>query len=152
MSRTLQTLQANVTVGLDLGDRTSRVYEIDDAGQCCAEQTIATTPGGVERYFATRPRCRVVLEVGTHSPWGRADIRLLHPIQHRTAVAQQHLELIRARDQVVQVRTKLINHVRGVVKSTGPGCRAVPPRRSRGAPRSSSPRRCNRRSCRSWRC
>lgn len=167
MSQTLQTLQANVTVGLDLGDRTSRVYEVDDAGQCCAEQTIATTPGGVERYFATRPRCRVVLEVGTHSPWvsrvlaqyghdvvvanpsatygarrrrrndrldaeflarqGRADIRLLHPLQHRTAVAQHHLELIRARDQVVQVRTKLINHVRGVVKSTGarlPRCSA----------------------------
>jgi transposase len=33
--------------------------------------------------------------------------------------AQEHLEVIRARDQVVQTRTKLINHVRGAVKVTG---------------------------------
>ena len=50
---------------------------------------------------------------------GRADIRLLHPVQHRSAEAQAHLELIRARDQMVRVRTKLINHVRGAVKSIG---------------------------------
>jgi transposase len=50
---------------------------------------------------------------------GRADVRLLHPIQHRSATAQQHLELIRARDQVVRARTKLINHVRGAVKAQG---------------------------------
>lgn len=50
---------------------------------------------------------------------GRADTRLLHPIQHRSAKAQGHLELIRARDQRVRVRTKLINHVRGAVKALG---------------------------------
>lgn len=50
---------------------------------------------------------------------GRADIHLLHPVQHRSAEAQAHLELIRARDQMVRVRTKLINHVRGAVKSIG---------------------------------
>ena len=50
---------------------------------------------------------------------GRADIKLLHPIRHRTAQAQQHLEVIRARDQLVRVRTKLINHVRGSVKALG---------------------------------
>lgn len=50
---------------------------------------------------------------------GRADIELLHPIQHRGAKAQEHLELIRARDQLVRARTKLINHVRGAVKSQG---------------------------------
>jgi transposase len=50
---------------------------------------------------------------------GRADRRLLHPIQHRTAQAQEHLEVVRARDQLVQTRTKLVNHVRGAVKSMG---------------------------------
>jgi transposase len=50
---------------------------------------------------------------------GRADPKLLHPIEHRGVDAQQHLELVRARDQVVQTRTKLINHVRGAVKSLG---------------------------------
>jgi transposase len=50
---------------------------------------------------------------------GRSDVRLLYPIQHRSARAQEHLELIRARDQVVGARSKLINHVRGAVKSLG---------------------------------
>lgn len=50
---------------------------------------------------------------------GRADVQLLYPIRHRGEEAQQHLELIRARDQLVRARTKLINHVRGAVKVTG---------------------------------
>jgi transposase len=49
----------------------------------------------------------------------RSDVELLHPIQHRSAQAQEDLALLRARDQLVQARTKLINHVRGAVKSTG---------------------------------
>lgn len=50
---------------------------------------------------------------------GRSDIKLLYPIQHRGKEAQEHLEIIRARDQVVRCRTKLINHVRGAVKAHG---------------------------------
>jgi hypothetical protein len=50
---------------------------------------------------------------------GRADVALLHPIQHRGAGVQRDLAVLRSRDQLVQVRTALINHVRGAVKSTG---------------------------------
>jgi transposase len=50
---------------------------------------------------------------------GRADPALLHAITHRSATAQAQLEVLRARDQLVQVRTKLINHVRGTVKALG---------------------------------
>ena len=50
---------------------------------------------------------------------GRADVTLLHPIMHRGTKAQEHLEHLRARDQLVRVRTKLINHCRGAVKSYG---------------------------------
>jgi transposase len=50
---------------------------------------------------------------------GRADVALLHPITHRSAEAQQDLAGLRARDQLVAARTKLINHVRGAVKATG---------------------------------
>ncbi len=50
---------------------------------------------------------------------GRADVKLVHPIQHRGTEAQQHLAVIRGRDQLVRARTKLINHVRGAVKSHG---------------------------------
>lgn len=50
---------------------------------------------------------------------GRADVQLLYPIQHRRLQAQEHLAVIRARDQLVRSRTKLINHVRGSVKAQG---------------------------------
>jgi len=50
---------------------------------------------------------------------GRADVQLLYPIRHRGAEAQQDLAVLRARDQLVQARTHLINHVRGAVKSLG---------------------------------
>jgi transposase len=50
---------------------------------------------------------------------GRADVELLYPMTHRSADAQRDLEYLRARDQLVAVRTKLINHVRGTVKSSG---------------------------------
>jgi transposase len=150
-----------VTIGFDLGDRKSRTCEIDAWGEVVKEDVVATTPEGIAGYFGGRERCRVVIEVGTHSPWisrqlealghevvvanpaalyggkgrrkkrndrmdaeflgrqGRADLKLLHPIQHRGVRAQEHLELIRARDQLVRARTRLINHVRGAAKSQG---------------------------------
>lgn len=167
MSHTPMQPPASVTVGLDLGDKASRVYEVDAAGARVAEATIPTTRPGIQRYFSGRAPCTVILEVGTHSPWvsreltalghavvvanpsamfsgrrrrrndrldaaflarqGRADRTLLYPIQHRTLLAQQHLEVLRARDQLVATRSKLINHVRGAVKSLGsrlPACSA----------------------------
>jgi transposase len=79
--------------------------------------------------FAGRPRRRRNdrLDARFLARQGRADVALLYPITHRTVTAQQHLEYLRARDQLVGVRTKLINHVRGVVKSNGarlPRCSA----------------------------
>jgi transposase len=49
----------------------------------------------------------------------RVDKSLLHPIRHRSAEAQADLTVLRARDQLVAVRTTLINCVRGMVKSVG---------------------------------
>jgi transposase len=160
MSHTAMQPAGNLTIGLDLGDTTSRVYEVNAAGDRVTEATISTTRAGLQRYFGGRPSCCVVLEVGTHSPWvsreltalgheavvanpsamfgarrrrkrndrldaaflarqGRSDRTLLYPIQHRTVDAQQHLEVLRARDQLVATRSTLICHVRGVVKSLG---------------------------------
>lgn len=50
---------------------------------------------------------------------GRADVALLSPVRHRGVQAQKHLAVLRARDQLVRSRTKLINHVRGSVKALG---------------------------------
>lgn len=59
--------------------------------------------------------------------YARADIRLLYPIRHRGVEARQDLVMLRARDRLVSVRTKMINSVRGLVKSVGgrlPSCSA----------------------------
>lgn len=161
-------LVPNLTIGVDLGDVLSRICGVDAEGEVVQEAAIPTRPAAMEEYFGRLSRCRVVLEVGTHSPWlsallkgvghevvvantalvygkgrrkkrndamdaeflarqGRADPKLLYPIQHRGLEAQEHLGLIRARDQLVGVRTKLINHVRGAVKPVGgrvPSCSA----------------------------
>lgn len=58
---------------------------------------------------------------------GRADVRLLAPVEHRGRPAQADLAVAKARDVLVASRTKLVNHVRAVVKSFGerlPTCTA----------------------------
>lgn len=44
---------------------------------------------------------------------------LLYPVVHRGEAAQEVLAVIKARDALVEVRTRLVNHVRGAVKSAG---------------------------------
>jgi len=59
-----------VTMGLDVGDKHSQVCVLDSvSGEVVEESRIRSTPGGIERYFATRSEALVALEVGTHSPW-----------------------------------------------------------------------------------
>lgn len=50
---------------------------------------------------------------------GRADPRLLSPIEHRSEDSQQKLIPIKMRRQLVETRTSLINFVRGTAKSLG---------------------------------
>jgi transposase len=49
----------------------------------------------------------------------RLDPRLLSPVQHRSAEAQVHLTVIRARAALVGTRTALVNAARGLTKSYG---------------------------------
>jgi len=49
----------------------------------------------------------------------RLDPRLLSPVQHRSAEAQAHLTVIRARAALVGARTALVNAARGLAKSYG---------------------------------
>ena len=156
----------SVTIGLDVGDRHSQVFGVDEEGEVIEEGRLPTTEQALRRRFAGMDSSRVVLEVGTHSPWmsrlltelghqvlvanpravnrrgedkndaidaeslarwGRSDPRLLRPVQHRSEDAQVDLAFLRARDRLMGTRTKLINHVRGAVKSMGgriPKCSA----------------------------
>lgn len=55
----------------------------------------------------------------------RADLSLLSPIKHRGETAQADLAVAKARDALVRCRTRLVNQVRGLVKSFGvrlPSC------------------------------
>ena len=49
----------------------------------------------------------------------RVDVKLLAPIQHRGEQAQRDLAVIRARETLVEARTKVINSARGLMKSMG---------------------------------
>jgi len=49
----------------------------------------------------------------------RIDPELLGPVRHRSAKAQIHMTVIRARAELVSARTALVNAARGLVKSFG---------------------------------
>jgi len=49
----------------------------------------------------------------------RSDPRQLYPIRHRREKTRRGLVLLRARDAMVNARTKLVNGARGLVKSSG---------------------------------
>lgn len=57
----------------------------------------------------------------------RMDPALLSPLSHRSESAQADLAVVRAREALIESRTRLINHCRGAVKSFGerlPSCDA----------------------------
>ncbi len=49
----------------------------------------------------------------------RSDPELLYPVLHRGEDSQAHLALIHSREVLVRSRARLVNHVRGTVKSFG---------------------------------
>jgi len=58
-----------LTIGLDLGDRSSRYCLLDEQGEVIEEGSLPTTRKGLDRVFGAAGRCRLAMEVGTHSPW-----------------------------------------------------------------------------------
>jgi transposase len=152
--------QERLTVGLDLGDRSSRYCILNEAGEVASEGALPTTRTGIDSLFKKMPSSRVALEVGTHSPWvsrqvsalghevivanphkvklitrsvrkndridarqlarlARVDPKLLSPIRHRGEEAQADLAVIRARAELMEARTGLINCARGLAKAMG---------------------------------
>ena len=152
--------EPKLTIGLDLGDRSSHYCILDEVGEVILEHGLPTTPKGIHQVFSRIPRSRIALETGTHSPWvsrqltqlghevivaharnvrligessrkddqldartlarlARIDPELLGPVRHRSAKAQIHLTVIRARAALVSTRTALVNAARGLTKSYG---------------------------------
>ncbi len=73
-----------ITIGMDLGDKISRYCVLDGQGEVLREASTATTKKGLCQAFGALPRCRMALEVGTHSPWVS---RLLSQLGHEVIVA-----------------------------------------------------------------
>jgi transposase len=149
-----------LTIGIDLGDQSSRYCILDEGAEVVSEGRLPTTKEGLDSLFAKMAGSRIALEVGTHSPWvsrqltalghevivanahkvklitqsvrkndrvdarqlarlARADAALLSPIRHRGEAAQVDLAVIRARAELMETRTKLVNSARGLVKPLG---------------------------------
>jgi transposase len=95
-----------LTVGLDLGDRSSWYCVLDEAGEVLLEQKLATTPKAMKEIFGGMPRSRIALETGRHSPWVS---RSLSELAHEVIVAHaQNVRLIgasRRKDDRFDART-----------------------------------------------
>src|SRR3569832_129272 len=74
----------SITIGMDLGDKTSRYCVMNGAGEVMKQGSVATTKRGMGQTFATMRHSRIAIEVGTHSPWLS---RLLKSYGHEVIVA-----------------------------------------------------------------
>jgi transposase len=95
-----------LTVGLDLGDRSSWYCVLNEAGEVLLERKLATTPKAMKEVFGGMPRCRIALETGMHSPWVS---RWLSDLGHEVIVAHaRNVRLIgesRRKDDRFDART-----------------------------------------------
>jgi transposase len=78
------TATSSLTIGLDLSDKTTEACVLDGAGEVVERFRVRTTTAGLEQALARFEPSRVILEVGTHSPWVS---RLVTRLGHETVVA-----------------------------------------------------------------
>jgi len=84
INRQNSSLAPKCTIGLDLGDKTSRYCMLDQDGNETKEAGVATTKKSLTALFGKLRRSRIALEAGTHSPWVS---RLLESLGHEVIVA-----------------------------------------------------------------
>lgn len=71
-----------LTVGLDVGDRQIHFCVLDGERQMIERGRLATSESALRRRFESIEPCRIVLEVGSQSPWMSALLRSLgHEVQ-----------------------------------------------------------------------
>src|ERR1700682_3233858 len=76
--------EQKLTIGLDLGDRSSWYCVLGEGGEVLLEQKLSTTPKAMREGFSAMPRSRIALETGLHSPWVS---RVLSELGHEVIVA-----------------------------------------------------------------
>src|SRR5688572_16185718 len=73
-----------MTIGIDLSDQYASLCLLDAEGEVLEESRLRVSEAAFVRRFASMEACRIVLEVGTHSPWVS---RLLASLGHEVVVA-----------------------------------------------------------------
>jgi transposase len=73
-----------LTIGLDVGDRSSFYCVLNGAGEMMLEERVTTSPEAMKKRFEKMPQSRIALETGTHSPWIN---RVLADLGHEVIVA-----------------------------------------------------------------
>jgi transposase len=73
-----------ITIGLDVSDQFTSLCVLDSSGEVIEEARLRTTAPAFSQRFSSLSPCRVILEVGTHSPWIS---RLLSGLGHEVIVA-----------------------------------------------------------------
>lgn len=58
-----------LTTGIDLSDKKFDFVTLAATGEIVEEKSVALTKSQLQKCFGSGPRRRIVLEVGTHSPW-----------------------------------------------------------------------------------
>jgi transposase len=98
--------KGQLTIGVDLGDRSSSYCVLDENGEIILEQKLPTTPEAMKQTFGRMPRSCIAMETGTHSPWVS---RVLTELGHEVIVAHaQKVRLIvksRRKDDRLDART-----------------------------------------------
>lgn len=74
----------SVTIGIDMGDRGHAICAIDADGEIIDERKITNTKESLRRLSKKHPGARIVIEVGSHSPWTS---RFLEGLGHEVIVA-----------------------------------------------------------------
>ena len=82
-------------------------------------EVYVANPRKMNRGNKNRRRKNDRLDAEMLSRLVRSDPKQLYPIRHRREKTRQGLVLIRARDAMVNARTRLVNGVRGLVKASG---------------------------------
>src|SRR2546422_4458387 len=71
-------------VGIDLGDKKSRVCILDERGEIVLQEWVVTTPEAFFKRFHGETKMDIAMEVGTHSRWASD---LLGRCGHKVVVA-----------------------------------------------------------------
>jgi transposase len=113
--RTFFSGQKPALVAIEAGTHSPWVSRLaEEAGH----EVIVANPRKVRAIYDNERKCDKI-DAEMLARIARMDPELLKPVKHRGKQAQADLAVLRTRDAAVATRTKLINHIRGTVKSFG---------------------------------